>query len=222
MRSSTRRSTPSAAGLFGDRRRLRLERKPFDAVSESPQPRSFDGTSALARLGKAQVRHGARSGQPSERQGNSSPSLRVSPSYRPTRSRTFVPGRPVKKGPSSNLRKEVKGVGPMTADACGGTQGSGVVGLDQCPECSGERLVPVRAGIETNLFCPECVLCWQVGPGYVAVVDPWSCPGCELGTTACFERWQSNGYWERPPIRRVSNPETKTTKTAENRSANSD
>lgn len=80
-------------------------------------------------------------------------------------------------------------------------------GLRQCPECFGERLTLVQAGIDTNLFCPDCVLCWHVEPGYVNVVDPWTCAGCELGTTACFERWRRDGYWDRPPLHHMGRTE---------------
>jgi len=73
-------------------------------------------------------------------------------------------------------------------------------GLDQCPECAGRRLTPVQAGTEHNVFCPDCVLCWHVEADDVSVVDPWTCVGCQLGTTACFERWRRDGYWDRPPL----------------------
>jgi len=62
-------------------------------------------------------------------------------------------------------------------------------GLKQCPECGGDKLIPVTAGEETNFFCEDCVLCWHLEYGRATVVDPQTCPGCELGTTACFERW---------------------------------
>jgi len=62
-------------------------------------------------------------------------------------------------------------------------------GLKQCPECGSDKLVPVAAGAKTNFFCEDCVLCWHLERGRVTVVDPQTCPGCELGTTACFERW---------------------------------
>ena len=64
-----------------------------------------------------------------------------------------------------------------------------VLGLRQCPECGGEKLIPVRAGEKTNFFCEDCVLCWHLEHGRATIVDPQTCPGCELGTTACFERW---------------------------------
>jgi len=76
-------------------------------------------------------------------------------------------------------------------------------GLDECPECAGRRLTPVQAGTENNLFCPDCVLCWHAEADHVSVVDPWTCAGCQLGTTACFERWRRDGYWDRPPLMHV-------------------
>jgi len=63
------------------------------------------------------------------------------------------------------------------------------VALRQCPECDGEKLVPVIAGEKMNFFCEDCVLCWHQEGGQIMVVDPQACPGCQLGTTACFERW---------------------------------
>lgn len=44
-------------------------------------------------------------------------------------------------------------------------------------------------GAATNFFCQDCVLCWHVEHGWTEVVDPETCPGCRLGTTACVERW---------------------------------
>ena len=63
--------------------------------------------------------------------------------------------------------------------------------LKQCPECGGEKLIPVATREGTNFFCPDCVFCWHVDHGQAAVVDPQSCSGCQLGTTACFERWDA-------------------------------
>lgn len=62
--------------------------------------------------------------------------------------------------------------------------------LKQCPECKGEKLLSVATAQGTNFFCRDCVLCWRVEHGQVHVVDPQTCPGCQLGTTACYERWQ--------------------------------
>jgi hypothetical protein len=62
--------------------------------------------------------------------------------------------------------------------------------LKQCPECGGERLIPVATTEGANFFCRDCTLCWHVEHGGVNVVDPQTCPGCQLGTSACFERWQ--------------------------------
>jgi hypothetical protein len=65
-----------------------------------------------------------------------------------------------------------------------------LLGLKQCPECGGEKLIPVSSGERTNFFCQDCVLCWHLEGGRARVVDPQTCPGCQLGTTACFERWE--------------------------------
>ena len=57
-----------------------------------------------------------------------------------------------------------------------------LVDLKQCPKCCGEKLVPVNAGEATNFFCEDCTFCWHVDGGSVALVDPHTCPGCELTT----------------------------------------
>jgi len=62
--------------------------------------------------------------------------------------------------------------------------------LKRCPECGGEKLIPVATSEGTNFFCQDCVFCWYLEHGRATVVDPRSCPGCQLGTTACFERWE--------------------------------
>jgi hypothetical protein len=61
--------------------------------------------------------------------------------------------------------------------------------LKKCPGCDGERLIPVATIEGTNFFCRDCVSCWHLEHGRTYVVDPQDCPGCQLGTTACFERW---------------------------------
>jgi rubredoxin len=60
--------------------------------------------------------------------------------------------------------------------------------LRHCPECGGKKLIPVLAGHSTNFFCPDCVFCWHVEAGRAARVNPWTCPECQLVTTAGFER----------------------------------
>ena len=67
-----------------------------------------------------------------------------------------------------------------------------VFGLKQCPECGSEKLIPVSVKEETNFFCEDCVRCWHVERDRVNVVDPQTCPGCQLGVTACFERWETS------------------------------
>jgi len=69
-----------------------------------------------------------------------------------------------------------------------------VTGLQQCPKCGSKKLIPVHVGARTNFFCEDCVFCWHLESGRVTVVDPQTCPGCELGTTACFELWQLS-HW---------------------------
>jgi len=71
----------------------------------------------------------------------------------------------------------------------------GLETLKQCPECSGPSLIQVRAGSQTNFYCPDCVLCWHLESGRATVVDPQMCLGCQLGTTACFERWEALRSW---------------------------
>lgn len=63
-------------------------------------------------------------------------------------------------------------------------------GLEQCPECSGKMLISVCAAHSTNFFCRNCALCWHVENGRAKRVNPWTCPGCQLVTTACFERFE--------------------------------
>lgn len=65
-----------------------------------------------------------------------------------------------------------------------------VLVLKQCPECGGEKLIPVATTKGTNFFCQDCILCWHIEHSGATVVDPQTCPGCQLGTTACFERWK--------------------------------
>lgn len=50
--------------------------------------------------------------------------------------------------------------------------------VDRCPECGGSRITPVTDGDRTNFFCEDCALCWHLELGWVARVDPGTCPGC--------------------------------------------
>jgi hypothetical protein len=59
--------------------------------------------------------------------------------------------------------------------------------VEHCPECGGDTLVAVCASNSTNLFCRNCVLCWQVEDGRTRRVNPWTCPGCQLVRTAGSE-----------------------------------
>jgi hypothetical protein len=61
--------------------------------------------------------------------------------------------------------------------------------LTRCPECEGQNLIPVVAGRKMNFFCSDCTLCWHLDRDEPARVNPWTCPGCALVTTACFERY---------------------------------
>jgi len=70
--------------------------------------------------------------------------------------------------------------------------------LTQCPECEGQNLIPVIAGRRMNFFCRDCTLCWHLTGDQVARVNPWTCPGCALATTACFEHFDLR---QKPPLR---------------------
>ena len=65
--------------------------------------------------------------------------------------------------------------------------------LTRCPGCGGDQLIPVATTEGRNFFCRDCVGCWHVEHGQARLVDPQSCPGCQLGTTACFDRWNFLG-----------------------------
>ena len=61
--------------------------------------------------------------------------------------------------------------------------------LTHCPKCEGQCLIPVVAGRKMNYFCRECTICWHVSGDQVTRVNPWTCPGCALVTTACYEHF---------------------------------
>jgi hypothetical protein len=61
--------------------------------------------------------------------------------------------------------------------------------LTHCPSCGGGQLIPVATIEGRNFFCRDCVGCWHLESGEARLVDPQACPGCQLGMTACFERW---------------------------------
>jgi hypothetical protein len=69
-----------------------------------------------------------------------------------------------------------------------------LIGLTQCPGCSSANLVPVVAELEVNFFCEDCTLCWHLVGQEIERVDPKSCAGCRLGSTACFEHWEVDAH----------------------------
>lgn len=60
-------------------------------------------------------------------------------------------------------------------------------GLPGCPDCGPVELYPVFDGEMTNFYCPLCGSCWHVELGFVARVNPATCPGCQI-QLICQER----------------------------------
>lgn len=50
----------------------------------------------------------------------------------------------------------------------------------ECPRCGACAFLTVTDGDDVNFVCTGCGACLHVELGYVAVVDPFTCPGCEL------------------------------------------
>ena len=61
-----------------------------------------------------------------------------------------------------------------------------VLVLTQCPDCGGQRLVPVATKEGTNFSCLDCRRCWHLGRGWASVVNPETCPGCQFGRVMCL------------------------------------
>jgi len=59
--------------------------------------------------------------------------------------------------------------------------------LPGCLNCGPVELHPVFDGERTNFYCPLCGTCWHVELGYVAPVNPDTCPGCRI-ELVCRER----------------------------------
>lgn len=51
--------------------------------------------------------------------------------------------------------------------------------FDTCPACLGP-VQPVDVEGKVNFVCAACGCCWHVLLGYIGLVDPATCPGCEL------------------------------------------
>lgn len=49
----------------------------------------------------------------------------------------------------------------------------------ECPRCGASAFLAVTDGDEVNFVCTECGACLHVELGYVAIVDPFTCPGCD-------------------------------------------
>lgn len=51
--------------------------------------------------------------------------------------------------------------------------------FDSCPSCLGNvRPAVVNGGV--NFVCGSCGCCWHVFLGYLSLIDPRTCEGCEL------------------------------------------
>ena len=62
---------------------------------------------------------------------------------------------------------------------------------EHCPNCrSIKLLVAIDHQQQWNYFCRECTMCWHSEFGELRRVDRETCPGCDLATTACFERFE--------------------------------
>jgi hypothetical protein len=59
-------------------------------------------------------------------------------------------------------------------------------GLERCPGCGNKDLIAVSVGEQTNFFCDVCVLCWHPEQGRASLVEPDTCPGCQMGKTGCL------------------------------------
>ncbi len=69
-----------------------------------------------------------------------------------------------------------------------------------CPNCASTNLlVAVDHRQHRNYFCRDCTMCWHPEFGQLRRVDREICPGCDLATTACFERFEFERF-ERPAI----------------------
>ena len=62
---------------------------------------------------------------------------------------------------------------------------------EHCPNClSTKLLLAIDHQQQWNYFCRECTMCWHSEFGELRRVDRETCPGCDLATTACFERFE--------------------------------
>jgi len=69
---------------------------------------------------------------------------------------------------------------------------------ESCPNClSTKLLVAIDRHQQCNYFCRDCTMCWHCESGEFRRVNRETCPGCDLATTACFERF------EEPAVLRV-------------------
>jgi len=61
----------------------------------------------------------------------------------------------------------------------------------RCPNClSTKLLVAIDRQEQCNYFCRDCTMCWHSEAGELRRVDRETCPGCDLPTIACFERFE--------------------------------
>ena len=66
---------------------------------------------------------------------------------------------------------------------------------ESCPNCASTHLlVAMDHRRQRKYFCRECAMCWHPEFGQLRRVDREMCPGCDLCTTACVERFEFECY----------------------------
>lgn len=76
----------------------------------------------------------------------------------------------------TTVATEEVGVGP-----------SGPVAPPGCLNCGPVELQPVFDGEITNFYCSLCGRCWHFEAGFLVLVHPEACPGCQF-EQVCQER----------------------------------
>jgi hypothetical protein len=99
--------------------------------------------------------------------------------------------------PDADIRNELAFIGREVSlgfDAIAGLSGrfSRPAMPESCPNCARTNLLlAIDRRWQRNWYCRDCSMCWHSESEQVRRVEPHTCPGCGLATTACFERFET-------------------------------
>jgi hypothetical protein len=71
--------------------------------------------------------------------------------------------------------------------------------FDRCPSCLG-NVRPAVVNGRVNFVCASCGCCWHVFLGYLSLIDPRTCEGCDVRSLCSTSAYLDCVTGERRPV----------------------